>query len=110
MLPEYYNTFIAEMCHMTDVTDEDILNHAVSEVTRVDDDDDDENVSNNAEKSEERSGVSLLDEVFRKDPEMAIGYIRLPIPIVNVNYMFGAKPILPKLLKKSREDLENLVY
>lgn len=110
MLPEYYNTFIAEMCHMTDVTDEDILNHAVAEVTRVEDDDDDANISNDAEKSEERNGVSLLDEVFRNDPEMAVGYIRLPAPVVNINYLFGAKPILPKLLKKSREDLENLVY
>lgn len=110
MLPEYYNTFIAEMCHMTDVTDEDILNHAVAEVTRVEDDDDDTYVSNDAEKLEERNGVSLLDEVFRNDPEMAVGYIRLPAPVVNVNYLFGAKPILPKLLNKSREDLENLVY
>lgn len=109
MLPEYYNTFIAEMCHMTDVTDEDILNHAVAEVTRIEDDDD-ANGSNDAEKLEERNGVSLLDEVFRNDPEMAVGYIRLPALVVNVNYLFGAKPILPKLLKKSREDLENLVY
>lgn len=108
MLSEYYNTFIANLCHMTDVTDEEILDNAVAEVTRVDDDEDD--VSDEGYRALEKKGVSLFDKSFIDDPQMAVGYIRLPIPIVNVNYLFGSKPILPKLLKRSREELEKLTY
>lgn len=108
MLPEYYNTFIASLCHMTDVTDEEILDNAVAEVTRVDDDEDE--MSDEGYRALEKKGVSLFDKSFIDDPQMAVGYIRLPIPIVNVNYLFGSKPILPKLLKRSREELEKLTY
>lgn len=108
MLPEYYNTFTADLCHMTDVTDEEILDHAVAEVTRIDDDEDE--MPDEGYKVLEKKGVSLLDKAFTDDPQTAVGYIRLPVPVVNVNYLFGAKPILPKLLNRSREDLEKLTY
>lgn len=108
MLPEYYNTFIATLCHMTDVTDEEILDNAVAEVTRVDDDED--GMSDEGYRALEKKGVSLFDKAFVDDPQMAVGYIRLPIPIVNVNYMYGSKPVLPALLKRSRDDLEKLIY
>lgn len=108
MLPEYYNTFIANLCHMTDVTDEEILDNAVAEVTRVDDDED--GMPDAGYKALEKKGVSLFDKAFTDDPQMAVGYIRLPIPIVNVNYLFGSKPILPRLLKRSRKELERLTY
>ena len=109
MLPEYYNTFTADLCHMTDVTDEEILDHAVAEVTRIDDDEEQEMPDGEFKEMESR-GVSLLDKAFMDDPQTAVGYIRLPVPIVNVNYLFGSKPVLPKLLKRSREDLEKLTY
>ena len=109
MSPEYYNTFTADLCHMTDVTDREILDHAVAEVTRIDDDEGQEMPDGGFKEMESR-GVSLLDKAFQDNPKTAIGYIRLPIPVVNVNYLFGSKPILPKLLKMDRGDLENLTY
>ena len=108
MLPEYYNSFVQDICHMTDVTDKDILDHAVAEVTRVDDDEDE--MPDEGYRALEKKGVSLLDKAFMDDPQTAVGYIRLPISIVNVNYLFGSKPILPKLLKRSRDELERLTY
>lgn len=108
MLPEYYNSFVQDICHMTDVTDKDILDHAAAEITRVDDDEKEETVK--AITDIENKGVSLYDKVFMDDPKEAIGYIRFPVPVVNVNYMYGSKPVLPALLKRSRDDLEKLIY
>lgn len=108
MLPEYYNSFVQDICHMTDVTDKDILDHAAAEITRIDDDEKEETVK--AITDIENKGVSLYDKVFMDDPKEAIGYIRFPVPVVNVNYMYGSKPVLPALLKRSRDDLEKLIY
>ena len=99
MLTKYFNTKIADLCQMTEVTDDDIAAMSVGKVTRIDDDENDT-----------ADGISMFDDAFQADPDMAVGHIALAAPVVNINYLFGSRPILPKLLGRSREELENLTY
>lgn len=99
MLAKYFNTKIADLCQMTEVTDDDITAMSVGKVTRIDDDEDGS-----------ADGISMFGDAFCADPDMAVGHIALAAPVVNINYLFGSKPILPKLLGKSRDELERLTY
>lgn len=102
MIAEYFNTNIADLCAMTDITDEDILSMSSGEVTKIDSDD--------ADACGESAGTTMFGDEFMADPDRAVGHIRLSAPVININYIFGSRPILPRLLGKTREELEKLIY
>ena len=102
MIAEYFNTNIADLCAMTDITDEDILSMSSGEVTKIDNDD--------ADACGESAGTTMFGDEFMADPDRAVGLICLAVPVININYIFGSKPILPRLLGKPREELEKLIY
>ena len=102
MIAEYFNTNIADLCAMTDITDEDILSMSSGEVTKIDNDD--------ADVYGESAGTTMFGDEFMVDPDRAVGHIRLSSPVININYIFGSRPILPRLLGKTREELEKLIY
>ena len=102
MIAEYFNTNIEDVCAMTDITDEDILSMSSGEVTKIDNDD--------ADACGESAGTTMFGDEFMADPDRAVGHIRLSAPVININYIFGSRPILPRLLGKTREELEKLIY
>lgn len=56
---------------------------------------------------------SMTDpKIFGKmsDEETLMGHISLPIPIVNIQYLFGSRPILPRILGIPRKEIEKIVY
>ena len=56
---------------------------------------------------------SLLDpEIFGVFGMLStrMGHINLPVPVVNVQYLYGERPILPELLGMSRTEVELFTY
>lgn len=103
MKTEYYNTWIETLCHFTEVTDEEIKEQAAVEVKKIDEEDE-------LLDPEAKDGASAFDRAFLADPKYAYGYVTLPEPVVNINYLYGSKPILPRLLNRNRKELEDLIY
>lgn len=106
MILKWFNTKAAEMANMVNVSDAVILdasNGKVSEPYEYDDDD-------NRIPTE----GSLLDEkIFGSydDEDVSLmGHIELPEPIVNIQYLYGTNPVLPKYLGIDRMALDRLIY
>lgn len=64
-------------------------------------------------------GKRLGDKDSLLDPEIfgvlgmlstRMGHINLPVPVVNVQYLYGKRPILPELLGMSRTEVELFAY
>ena len=64
-------------------------------------------------------GKQLGDKGSLLDPEIfgvfgmlstRMGHINLPVPVVNVQYLYGERPILPELLGMSRTEVELFTY
>ena len=90
---------LMEAIQMLEVTDEKIQKWSDGEVTWP--------------------GKRLGDKDSLLDPEIfgvlgmlstRMGHINLPVPVVNVQYLYGKRPILPELLGMSRTEVELFAY
>lgn len=96
MLKKWFNTYAEDACRMEDIMDKDILEISHGEVTRYGD---------------EGSGSDTDEKIFGIVGQSDfMGHILLPCPVVNINFLYGEKPILPKMLGMSRRDIEKVMY
>lgn len=113
----FYNTPVMDAVIMENFTDEDILANSKGEVCRLTSyytEDEDGNVIEKAEA--DLTGTDTDPKIFGElnptslSEESGMGHIKLPYPVLNINYLMGTKPILPSLLKMNRKDIEKVVY
>ena len=101
----YFNTPVHEATKMLQFSDEDILDNSYGEIKRI-----------SLEEDETSEGADIDPEIFGKmDYENVtsgkhMGHIVLSTPVVNINYLFGTKPVLPGMLVMSHKDVEKVVY
>ena len=111
MIRSWYNTKAVQLAGMTDISDEMILKSSNGEVI---------NPTEYIE-SESRTGKISDPEIFgdlskenlgkiSTDEIEKMGHIVLPIPIVNIQYTRGKKPVLAKELGMTLKELESLIY
>ena len=106
MIKNYLNSDVLTACEMLEVSDKDILEWSRGEVT-----------SNILFNEDNNGDLNFADDaLFSKkifdDPKVEstkMGHISLPIPIVNVQYLRGKKPLLPRLLDMDRKSLESVI-
>lgn len=99
MIKKYFNTDVMDVCEMLHITDAETLRMSHGCVNK------------HFEETDTRN--TLVDEqIFGKIQEdnRRMGHMAFPIPLVNINYLYGAKPILPRLLHMEAEDVEKIVY
>ena len=102
MIARWMNTNVSTAAEMLEVTDKMILEMSNGEVKFPAPLDENDPYKN-----------SMTDSaIFGKmnEDKSWMGHIELPVPIVNIQYLFGTRPILPRLLKIPRHDLESVVY
>lgn len=102
MIRQFFNTSAAEIMNMVDISDKQILELSNGEVTKVAWWDD----------SAEKIKDSLIDlDIFGSyDDPTLMGHIKLPCPVVNIQYLYGIRPILSDLLKMDLQDVARIVY
>lgn len=111
MIRSWYNTKAVQLAGMTDISDEMILKSSNGEVI---------NPTEYIE-SESRTGKISDPEIFgdlskenlgkvSTDEIEKMGHIVLPIPIVNIQYTRGKKPVLAKELGMTLKELESVIY
>lgn len=109
----WHNTDVEQAVEMLEVSDE--FTHSVSsgEVTKV-------NYSD-PEEGEEQDLTGTLDDekIFgalspaayaKETRSTAMGHIELAVPVVNIQYTRGRKPILAGLLGMSMQEMEQVAY
>lgn len=96
MMGQWFHTNTTEFCKMIGVTDERIRNCSNGEV-----------------KDPEYGTPDSLDseKIFGEigNGETLMGHIELPIPVVNVQYLYGKKPVLPDMLRMDRRELSDII-
>lgn len=109
MIKKWHNTMAEQMAEMLEVSDEKILQHSYGEVFQEEEDE------------ENLTGTLLDPEIFGnlpKDCKTAttdqgierMGHIRLPFPVVNIQYVRGTKPVMARRLEISQGELERIIY
>lgn len=107
MIKKWHNTMAAQMAEMLEVSDEKILQHSYGEVFQEDE--------------EDLTGTLSDPKIFGdlpKDCKTAttdqgierMGHIRLPFPVVNIQYVRGIKPVMARRLGISQGELERIIY
>lgn len=102
MNSRWMNTNVSTAAEMLEITDEMILDMSNGEVLYPAPCDDDDPIQGSM------TDPLIFGEMENDDTLM--GHIHLPYPVVNIQYLFGTRPILPRLLGMSRCDLESVVY
>lgn len=103
MIKTWYNTDVQTAAGMLDVSDEKIREWSNGQVTATYVDALDEG---------ETKG-SMVDEViFGKagTKSLSMGHIELPVPVLNIQYLYGARPVLAKIMNIKRKDIAGLVH
>lgn len=110
MITKWYSSTAIELAKMIDVTDELIREKSSGQVTKdylVEDENED------VKEVEDKTGTVIDPAIFgdytEKDIER-LGHIELPIPVVNIQYVRGRRPELPRLLGMSLNDFERIMY
>lgn len=111
MIKAWYNTTAAQLSEMTDVSDEKILKYSNGEVLNpteyVESESKDGKLSDPkifGNLSRENMGQTSTEEIEK------LGHIVLPIPIVNIQYTRGRRPVLAKELGLTLNELEAIIY
>ena len=102
MQAKWMNTNAAAAAQMLEITDKMILEMSNGEVTHPHYDDEEDNVNGSLSDPD-------IFGVYRDDCA-AMGHISLPSPIINIQYLSGTRPILPRLLHISRLEIRKIVY
>ena len=87
MIKKWYNTDAAEMSAMVGITDEMIRSHSNGEVNNVyigDEEDEDESPKGSLEDTD------IFGDI--EEESLLMGHIELPVPVLNVQYLFGRAP------------------
>lgn len=102
MHKRWINTHVATATEMVDITDETIQEFSNGEVI----------FPAPCDEKDPVQGTMTDPTIFGKpeDEEPLMGHIVLPVPIVNIQYLFGSNPILPRILGISRKNIEQIVY
>lgn len=108
MIAEWVNSKAATAAGMVGITSDDIRRFSKGEVYRARIEfSEDEGLTDNSLK-----GTIDDPEIFGQASydNLAMGHIELAKPIVNIQYLRGSNPILPKALGMKREDIEEILY
>ena len=102
MIKKWYNTDAATAAGMLEVSDGIILGWSNGEVHTRELEDEDIG----------KPGTLTDAAIFgtMEEGAMRMGHISLSCPIVNIRYLRGPRPILPRTLEMSRKDLEAVIY
>ena len=102
MHSRWMNTNVSTAAEMLEVTDKIILEMSNGEVM----------YPAPYEETDPYQGSMTDSAIFGKmdSDEALMGHLQLPVPIVNIQYFFGTRPVLPRLLGIPRRDLEYIVY
>lgn len=98
----WQNTNVETMAAMLDVTDAMILELSDGEVKHP------APLCEDDPTEASPCDPAIFGEMGEETERM--GHIALPIPVVNVQYFYGKRPILPRAIHMSREDLECVLY
>ena len=90
MLAKWMNTHAYTAAEMLEITDKTIMDMSNGEVLNPAPHDEDDPYEDSM------TDASIFGKMGNDDGLM--GHITLPVPIVNIQYLFGTKPILPKIL------------
>lgn len=103
MLKTWYNTDVQTVAGMLAVSDEKIREWSNGQVTSTYVDALDEG---------ETKGSMVDEEIFGKagTKSISMGHIELPVPVLNIQYLYGARPILAKIMNMSRKDITKLAH
>lgn len=113
MIKRWYNTNAAQVAGMVNVDDERILflsNGAVTKTIYNAEDEEHDNVEGTVNDAEIFGNLLFGEERKTKEESMRMGHIPLDMPVVNIQYYRGRKPILAKSLGISMQDLEKVIY
>ena len=109
MITALYNTNVCKVANMLDITDDFIRSISNGEVLskgypfKMNE--------KHSTVDEEIFGELLLgDEAFNMRDNFRMGHIELPIPIVNIQYFLGRKPLLHKILQMDIKDIDKIIY
>lgn len=101
MIKTWYNTDVQTAAGMLDVSDEKIREWSNGQVTATYVDALDEG----------KTKGSMVDEViFGKTgtKSLSMGHIELPVPVLNIQFLYGTRPILSKVMNMPRKDITKL--
>lgn len=106
MYGRWFNTNATTAASMLDVTDSIILGWSNGEVTSP------ERYTEDGEESGDTTGTLVDLSIFGdpKEGHLKMGHISLPVPVVNIHYTRGKRPVLPALLKMEPGDLDKVIY
>lgn len=107
MISKWYHTDAAKMADMTKVSDGMIRSLSNGQVTELADED---NTKNTIDDPGIFGQLLFGEDRKEKEESMKMGHIELGIPVVNIQYTFGRKPVLAKLLGLTMEEMEDVVY
>ena len=113
----FYNTPVMDALKMVDFGDENILKNSKGKI-----------INYYADYEENKDGD--VDEIIHEDlsntfidpaifgtldkdsvnNNLNMAHIPLLMPVLNINYLYGSKPILPKIIGMPREDIAKVVY
>lgn len=102
MIAKWLNSNVAAAAEMLEITDDAVLEMSSGEVRYPAPCDEDDPY----EGSMTDSGI--FGEMGNDDALM--GHIELPVPVVNIQYMYGTRPVLPRLLGMGRWELASVIY
>jgi len=114
MKARYINSPVEKACSMVGITDDDIRSWSSMEITETALDWDENGrqmILKGGAFAPEFSGLDLrqapFSEIVKND---RMGHIELPFPIINIEYIRGKEPVLPKRLGLSRKTVEDIMY
>lgn len=111
MIRELYNTKVETASAMIGVSDEMILEWSNGEVICPDPAyEEDEDLPFEKEPIIQAFFNPDIFGDIRDKGNLKMGHISLPIPIVNIQYLYGTNPILPHLLQMNRSEVEKIIY
>ena len=101
MIKTWYNTDVQTAASMLDVSDEKIRSWSNGRVTGT---------YYDAVEEHKTQGTMIDEEIFGKagTESVSMGHIELPAPVLNIQYLYGEKPVLAKLLGMKRKDIAKL--
>lgn len=111
-----YLPMLNRLCQMKDITDAEIQAAAALETTRIVDGTGPEfGVSEKMLKSPvvsayRNKGVAAFDGFFQDHADTEASFYHLPVPIVNIHYLYGICPVLPRKVHRPLAELDDLVY
>lgn len=114
MQKRYLNSPVEKACSMTGLTDDDIRSWSGMEVTEPScewAEDGTMTIPEGGFFSPSFSGLDLMHAPLAEIKENTrMGHIALPVPVVNIEYVRGRMPVLPRHLQMPRAEFEAVIH